>query len=352
MSDASRLSVVRSFVAAARRLVDLGDALGRRAIQSLPASSGLSEAGVRYALTRCLELDPTLEDLEKLCASVPLAAKAHVSLAANVFTAPLRAIALALASAPRVDVRPSRREPIFTELLHEASAGEFDLVTNLAPRAGEQVFAYGSDETLSELRRMLPAGVVFHGHGAGIGIAVVDETGLDGEPDLALRLALDTAAFDQRGCLSPRLVLVAADTPRARAFAVDVGRKLALIERKIPRGTLSTDDRAEILRYRATMTYLAEVIEAETSTVVFDDEARRLPIAPTSRNLSIVKTNAPHEFIDPIRPAIAAVGLACGPELEARVKQAVPRARISPVGQMQTPALDGPVDLRTRARVL
>jgi hypothetical protein len=81
---------VRRFVESARRLSDLNDPLTRRAVQSLAATTELSEAGVRYALTHCLEQNPTEDDVESFSQCVSEAPRAHVSLSANVFTAPLR----------------------------------------------------------------------------------------------------------------------------------------------------------------------------------------------------------------------------------------------------------------------
>jgi hypothetical protein len=236
--------------------------------------------------------------------------------------------------------------------LHELSGGAFELVSTLDPSPGDHVFCYGADETLAEIERTLPVGVIFHGHGAGIGVAVVDREALDAERDLATRLALDTIAFDQRGCLSPRLVLVDADAEQARAFARDVARELARLQETIPRGALLQGEQADALRYRATMTYLAEVYEAGGGLVAFDAQARPLPIPPTGRNLFVAKCHSPTEYLDPVGSAIAAVGLACRSTLSQLVEQRFGRARRAKLGSMQSPRLDGPVDKRTRPRVV
>ena len=126
----------------------------------------------------------------------------------------------------------------------------------------------------------------------------------------------------------------------------------AHLEDTVPRGALLEGEQVDIVRYRATMTYLCEVFESKTSLVVFDGRARQLPIPPTGRNLLVVSTRAPLDFIEPIAPVIAAVGLACRVALAERVQGSIPRARTSPVGRMQRPALDGPVDRRSEPRIL
>lgn len=352
MSATTRLERVQSFIAQASRLTDPTTPLGQRALSVLPNATGLTEQGVRHALTTCLERELAAAEFAAWCASVPVAETAHVSLAANVFTAPLRAIALGLGVAKSVCVRPSRREPVFTELLAAASPGTFEIVAELQPHSGDHVFAYGSDRTLAEFEAALPAGVVFHGHGFGMGVAVVDEDTLARPSDLAQRLALDTVAFDQRGCLSPRLVLVDCEVGRAREFARDLAKELLALDAAVPRGRLLEDEQADIVRYRATMSYLAEVFGSEEGMVVLDTEVRGLPIPPTGRNLLVVNSRAPADFLAPIASAIAALGLGVSETLEALVRQRLPGARVSAIGHMQRPPLDGPVDRRTRPRVL
>src|SRR5690606_16063514 len=201
-----RVARVQGFLEAAARLSNPNDPLGRAARARLPESTGLSPAGVAYALEHCLERCPSPAELGRVCSQVSESPRAHVLLSANVFTAPVRAVALALAASERVCVRTSRREPVMTELLLEASGGQFELVSALTPSAGDQLWAYGSDQTLAAVANELPSGVVFHGHGSGFGLAIVDDAGLCDLERAADGLARDCIAFDQRGCLSPRLV--------------------------------------------------------------------------------------------------------------------------------------------------
>jgi len=330
------LDRVRALVAAARRLADPRDPLGREARALLPGSTGLSPENVELALSEILETHPTDDELHALVDSVEPAARAHVQLAANVFTAPLRAIALALAQSADVQVRASRREPVFTRSLSEAS-GAFEVVESLSPKPGDHLWAYGSDTTLGELEQTLPPGVVLHAFGSGFGLAVV------GTHDPAAELALDIVPFDQRGCLSPRVAVVVGSREEARAFARSLAHELTELAERVPVGRLDDDERAESVRLRETLSYAGELFPAGPGWVALDDAERRLIPAPSGRNLVVVRSDADLSWLSAYSQSIVAVG--------ARdALRELPETRCSPLGAMQRPRFDGPVDGRSSAR--
>jgi hypothetical protein len=332
---------VLTLVRAARRLADPGDPLGARARRELPGSTRLSPEGVAYALERCLESEPSEAEIGRLCSAATAAPRAHVLLSANVFVAAHRAVALALAASEHVCVRPSRREPAFVELLAEAAPGSFTIVSELRPEPGDHVFAYGSDETLGALRASLPRGVVLHAHGAGFGIALL------GRHELSAELALDVAAFDQRGCLSPRLVLVPGEAAKVRETARAIAAALADIERDIPLGELTAAERADVARYRDSMAYAAELLPAGRGFVSAEAGAEMpLIVPPVGRNLHVAAADRLEERLAPMAGHIAAVGLDAAGDFSPLLAAIVPRARRSALGRMQRPSFDGPVDLR------
>lgn len=334
-------------IEAARRIADPTDALGKRAREILPASTGLGPQAVELALERCLETHPPRDEIARLCSGVAEAPRAHVLLAANVFVAAHRAIALGLAQSTRVDVRPSRREPEMTRLLHDASRGAFRLVDELAPSPGDHVWAYGSDETLAALRGELPAGVVYHPHGHGFGVAVVDAS--QAGPRAATGLAEDVVPFDQRGCLSPRVALVLGSAEAVRDFAEGLARELARLGHDVPRGALDADESSDIVRYRDTMLYAAELLHAGKGYVGLDVVGRHVLVPPVGRNVHVVRSDDPVRALEALGSQVAAVGVAGGPELVERIRAALPGARVSELGMMQRPPFDGPVDRRTPA---
>lgn len=336
------LSRVRALVEGARQLQDVSSPLGRRVRDELVSSTGLTREGVELALESSLETAPTDAEVAALCDSVQPAQAAHVLLSANVFVAAHRAIALALAASSRVRVRPSRREPVFARGLSEAAPGLFDVVDELAPRAGDVLFGYGSDETLERVRRALPEGVAFRAHGSGLGVAVVSAR--HATLDTARALARDVVLFDQRGCLSPRAVAFVGDDEAARAFAAAVAEELTGFSERVPLGILDPDEAARVSRFRDAVTYAGLVVSAGPGWVGVGGD--RLVAAPVGRNLHVFRCDDPLPHLVPLASSIAAVGIAAEPELDARIRAALPGARASALGHMQKPPFDGPVDRR------
>ncbi|MEZ4220371.1 MAG: acyl-CoA reductase [Polyangiaceae bacterium] len=343
---ANRIARVQRLIEAATVLADPEASLGQRAREVLPAETGLSPENVALCLSEVLETHASESELATLLDAATPCRKAHVLLAANVFTAPLRAIALALAQAPAVEVRPSRRQPTFTELLLQASPGTFRIVSELSPAPDEHVWAYGRDENLSTVHDELPAGVVFHAHGTGFGAAVVSQAL---GPDLsatARAIARDVTPFDQRGCLSPRIVLARGDDGFARELAEALARALAAQAHDVPLGSLSSDEAAEIARYRDTLLYAGLVYPAGKGLVGLDLHSNVL-LAPIGRNLHIARVDDPLPPLRELAPHLTSVSAPAA--LHAALRDAVPHARLSELGEQQRPPLDGPVDLRESA---
>jgi hypothetical protein len=339
---------VERCVRAAARIADANDALGREARAVLPDATGLSPENVELGLIECLESAPSEAEICELCESAEPAPAAHVLLSANVFVAAHRAIALGLAASERVTVRCSRREPHMTRLLLSGGA-PFELADELAPAAGHHVFAYGRDATLAQVRQTIPRGVVLHEHGSGLGVALVD-----GEASVeaaARALAADIVPFDQRGCLSPRLALVAGAPDRARLFCEALTAALAEWEKRVPRGVLSAEELAEEARYRDAAAYSMELFEAGSAAVSFAAELDRAAlIAPIGRNIHVGCVSDPAPVLEPLLPWLTALGISGSSELAGYASRLAPGARMSSLGSMQRPRFDGPVDRRSRAQ--
>jgi acyl-CoA reductase-like NAD-dependent aldehyde dehydrogenase len=347
-------------LAIARRIADPTDALGKRARIELLATSGLSSEGIELALTEHLEQGATPAELEALCsASDEAATRVFVVLAGTVCVAAVRAIALALAASPHVLVKPSRRDPtvaaILTEVLDpelRAHGGSIQTVTGIdEASSGDAVHAYGSNETLAALRSALPGGVFYWPHGAGFGLAVVTES--DTIDEAAHSIARDVVPFDQRGCLSPRIVAVEGDAHRARAVVAALDRALADSAGRIPRGKLSDEELRELESYTRLMRASGEVTVGTSHVIGLDPEPSSLWLGPGCRALHVVPVLADTitALLAPLAPAVASLGSNASTPLMNRITAACPGARRSPLGHMQRPAFDGPVDLRTRPGV-
>lgn len=333
----------------------LEDAEQRRLLcERWRATTGLSTQGVAWAVDHCLELAPSAGELAALVAAVPQARRAHVILPAQVFVAALRAIALGLASAPEVFVRPSRRDPVLARALAARGAGLFQCVEQLSVQPGDHVWAYGADLTLSALRAQLPAGAVLHAHGSGFGVAVVELAGSTTLDAAARAIVEDTLCFDQRGCLSPRLVLALGPESAAQSFAEMLARALADAGQRVPRGALSTDELAEESWYRRCLECFAPILDSGHGSVsvralelslVASQGLAPLLLPPAGRHLQIVPVERLEPALRGLERWLTSVGCATA-QLEARARAVLPRARVVPLGRMQSPAFDGPVDLR------
>lgn len=347
----------------ARRIREADDPLGRELRERLARSSPLSAAGVELALADHLEIEVSDTDLDAIVgwcgaraeAAAAPAPRCHVLLSAQVCTAALRAIALALVSADEVLVKPSRRDPeLATMLVRElgalggAAPVSIALVDAIAARAGDELHAYGSDDALASIVRTSPAGVRFRGHGTGFGVAVIGD---GAELDAAAKaLARDVVVFDQRGCLSPRLALVIGSPARAGRFASLLSAALAAAAASVPRGAVDPDTTAELATFVATMQAIGEV-HAHDDHVVAVDPLPAEPILPPPARAVLVAPCADRagwdRLLAPLGRWITCLGRAgVGPIWLDDALRSCPGARVVELGAMQRPRLDGPVDRR------
>lgn len=341
MPRQDRIAAVKNLVRAAADVV-AGRAFLAPAIVD---STGLSPEGVELALTRHVEVDATDDDLSRLVDAAGDEPEVRVILAANVFVGALRAIALARAAAPRVIVRPSRRDPTFARALVSAAEDPgVTLVDDLDPSEADRgaLHVYGRDETIADVRARARVRVV--AHASGMGAALV-EAGDDLSRAAGL-LADDVVPFDQRGCLSPRVALVEGDDDRARAFADALHEALEAYADRVPRGPLSGDDRAASGRYVATMTYASSALVGRQHAVGVGPFGAPLVLPPPHRHVHVAPFRDAAHAVALLAPL--AKGLITLGALDTSAARAIApsHARVAPLGAMQRPPLDGPVDLR------
>ena len=345
-----RLARVERFLGSARVLCQPGHPLFRKARAELPGATGLSPENVVWALENALEVQPSAWDLDLLCSRTPECRRALVLLSANVFVASLRAIAIAIAAAPQVHVRASRREPLMVELLAQAAPGQFHVVDELQANPGDHYWGYGSDESLRQIRQSLGHNVAFHAHGSGYGIVVIFDTEIgDGQTtqEIARALVEDVVPFDQRGCLSPRVVLVEGNPKAARLLQRTVADEMKKRETQIPMGNTSREERAEIARYRDTLCMAGEVLNAGTGLVSLESQCLPWILPPVGRILHFRPTQDAIEDALPHAAKVTTIGVSSTEaSMASRLQTAFPNVRIAKLGQMQRPKLDGPVDLR------
>ena len=353
LSRADRERRVRAVVAAARRIVDPADPLGIEARRALPGSTGLSLAGVELGLSHHVETTISRGELDRLIARAGAAPRVHVVLSANVFVGAVRALALAVAAAPEVAVRPSSREGILAPLLQHAlletnDGPRLDLRRSVDAAPGDHVHVYGRTETIAAIRAACPPGVTVRGHGPGFGIAL-----LGGRPQMtrsdAERLSWDIVAFDQRGCLSPRFAFVQGSPGDAERFAAWLAEELELREREVPCGALSVDERRDRALYLRTMHAVGRCHEGSAYAVGVDVDPRALVLPPAGRTLHVARIADAADLgglLSSYRRAVTCVGTDETSGFSSVIAALAPGARVVSLGAMQRPPLDGPVDLR------
>lgn len=336
--------------AAAEQIADATTELGQRARAALAQETGLSEAGVDLALAFSLEHEASRATVLQLCMRIPKTERSHVLLSANVFVGAYRAILISVLHSEQCFVRASRRSRVFSRLLHEAAPGAFELVPELNPQAGDHLWAYAHDDTLAELRTKLPSGVRLHAHGSGMGAAVLAPTGsapTHEELDrLAADLTTDIVLFDQRGCLSPRVLFIQGTEAFAADFQGRLVRALDDAEKQVPRGVLDAEETASARRYEATFRYVGGFTPAGKGAVTLDPEPERVVIPPVGRFLHITRTASALARLSELGPRLTAVASFGQEKLPGLILQSLGPRRVVAFGELQRPPLDGPIDLR------
>lgn len=334
---------VQRIVQAARTVVEHRTA----DVGAMAESTGLSPEGVELAMTKHLELDPTTDELRRLVGYAGEASRVAVILSANVFVGALRAIAIARAASTDVVVRPSRRDPTFARALVRAIAQpevRLDESFDVASMAEGEVHIYGRDETIATVRARARSSVRVAGHGSGMGIAWISSSA--NLTAAARDVADDVIVFDQRGCLSPRLVLVEGRAERADALADALHERLEHLDLLVPRGPLPAEERAASDRYVATMTYACRALVGTHHAIGIAPPGAPMISCPAYRHVHVASCPTEKEAMILLEPMARSI-VAMGSDDEAAARRLAPRwARLSALGRMQKPRLDGPVDLR------
>jgi hypothetical protein len=347
--------------------------LGKLARAQIPTSAGLSPEMVSWALESALA-PLTTQALRAYAGSVP---KPHprarpvrpgqlcvLILAGNVFTAAARGVGLPLLFGWPVLAKASSHDDAFPHLL-ERALKEVDPVLGHAYRAltfagddgprlsalfeqADAVSAYGSDGSLGEIRARLGATVSFVPHGHGLGAAFVGRAALAREDlaaEAARALALDVAAYDQRGCMSPLVCwAVRGGEVSLEAFAELLFAELARLRGRLPRGPLGLDVASSQLSWRGVGAMRGRLLEGDGYAVCLEERGA-LRLGPGHRNLQLIGLDDPSELphkLAPLGVHLKCLGVAGVPDLEGLIASFPARVapRVCKLGSMQTPPLE------------
>ena len=194
----------------------------------------------------------------------------------------------------------------------------------------------GSDDAVAGVRQHVRNGQILLGRGHGLGLGVALSSGAE----TAHAFALDVAAYDQRGCLSPHAILVLGDDAAAEAFAERLFEALARFEQAMPRGTLPVGAAAEQLQWRG-VAAARGVLHASDAFAVSCEHGALLRPSPGYRNISVcslASTAALAERVAPFARFLKAVGVSGQAELPSLAPYTCQ------AGLMQTPPLSAHLD--------
>jgi hypothetical protein len=326
--------------------------------------SPLSRPVLRDALATTLavahELGAALDALP------PHAPRGNVALvlAANVETAVVRPLIWGLLARNAMAVRPSTRRPglaaTWIEALHEADPqlgraiglveGPADDVVPALDAWADVLHVHGSDATVEGFVARCAKPVVGHGHGLGLAVLTQEALARAGDAEALFRaLALDVARYDQRGCLSPQLVLIEPhDLWPAAEVAAALHSALATLDGTFPRGSLDEAERLAGRRWRDVALALGfPILEGSGHAVTL--EAGALRSGPGARNVAVHALSP--SAVDGVLASLG-VHLKCigAPddqavaELSTRAITRAPSAHVVRLGRMQTPSLLAPAD--------
>lgn len=328
---------------------------------------GLDQLALSFELEAVLALASQARPQGPLVAVPPRLSV--VVLSGNVFTAGVRSLALPLLCGSPVLVKTTRAGQALFDTLQWALAdvdGEVArhltlLAFGREDRAlSEAIFsradvvsAYGDDRTMMELRRLLPVSARFLAHGHGVSAAYVPQAVL-ADPaaltDAARCLALDVAAYDQLGCLSPQVTLVEAGAVPAETFMAALSVALEEIEALLPRGDVPLEAAAQAAQWRGVASVLGQLEAGASHACSVEDAPLRW--GPGYRHVAIYPCDGARgagQLLAPLGEHLKSIGVAGGAAVRVQLAEALPGGlspRLCALGRMQTPPLSAYFDGR------
>lgn len=357
--------------AVAARLSEPADALSARLLGELQAQTGLTAPmitwGLRTSLTS-LQNAPLEAMVSQLPTATAPAELIGVILAGNVFVAALRALCLPLLAGACVIAKAASREDAFARAIAEAlrdadrdvgarlSVVQFPReaheATSALCHAVDALSIYGDDTTVHALEARARPGCRILAHGHGISAAFVQRSQLMAADDAqraAAALALDVAAYDQHGCLSPQFAYVeegGAVTPQA--FAQLLAHALTA---QLPAATPTLEERAARLQWQAAAAVRGEVFAHADHVVSFEHTLEPRP-SPGGRLIAVHSCTglaSLRENLAPLSAHLKLLGVAATPAERASASELLRRDTsidVCALGEMQTPPFDAQADGR------
>ncbi len=232
-----------------------------------------------------------------------------------------------------------------------------------AKKAG-LVVAYGSEKSLAEIRKSVPASTPFvpYGHRVSAAVYLKEALGRKSAAGLAAAAARDVWMIDQRGCLSPVTLYVQKGGPVApKEFAALLAKELQKLQKKEkapPRRDLTSQAAAHALfgrhlveRLRGGSSSLWESRPRGLWAVTYGEGAKLLPAA-SCQAIAVQGFRDEREALSslaPLRRHLQCVALEGSAAKKAALAEALSRlgaTRICRAGRMQRPPAAWPHDGR------
>ncbi len=175
----------------------------------------------------------------------------------------------------------------------------------------EVAILYGGEQTCRSLREAIGPHKKIIEHGHKIGLLLVSREGLRDSArakDLAGRIALDVAMFDQRACVAPQIVYVEKNGPvTSLELTALIEDALIELEKDFPPSQMSVDTGASLAMERNIALFEAaqhenmELFARSTATLIHEKDASFNTVLPT-RFLRVCPVENLNEVIDVVRP--------------------------------------------------
>ena len=226
----------------------------------------------------------------------------------------------------------------------------------------DTVLAYGGNDALDAIRRLVPVTTRFLPFGHKLGFGMVGREALDTlrAPATARLAAHDVTRYDQQGCYSPHVFYVergGAVSPRE--FAQHLAAELANLEHRFPRMPLALEDTAAVANWRqarelqSLSSSPASSLAPDASGLIggpgaawglaYSEQLRPLAPSALNRNIEVVAVDALDDVVPQLatsRAYLQTAGLAVTPERLSRLSELLGAAgvtRIAALGAMTSP---------------
>jgi hypothetical protein len=232
--------------------------------------------------------------------------------------------------------------------------GAHDLLQKAMFEPAEVAILYGGEQTCRSLREVIGPHKKIIEHGHKIGLLMVGDEGLSdlaAARDLARRIALDVAMFDQRACVAPQILYAERNHPVSTLeLTALIEEALIDLEKDFPPSTLSVDTGASLAMARNIALFESaqhekmELFARSSATLIHEKDATFSTVLPT-RFLRVCPVDDLAQVVDILRPFesyLQNVGIESSPAKLAELAEklsAIGVSRLTRPGLMHRPSM-------------